>query len=88
MARNCKIINFSGVVECKKRRIGCIQLGFYQIGTEDIKYNRFIWNNHRDVIFQGKASIGSGCKISNSGELIFGDGFNMSANSTIIVTKK
>lgn len=88
VARNVKIINLGGSVVVNDHSRGNIQIGFYQVGTEDRRYNRFIWNNNGNVIFQGNAKLGSGTKISNSGELIFGRNFVITSNSTIIGTKK
>ena len=65
-----------------------IKIGFGDVGHYDRKRSRGIWQVSGTVSFGGKASIGHGSKISVRGNLFFGDGFNMTAESTIVCAKE
>ena len=65
-----------------------IKIGFGDVGHYDRKRSRTIWQVSGTVGFGGKASIGHGSKISVRGNLFFGDGFNMTAESTIVCAKE
>jgi acetyltransferase-like isoleucine patch superfamily enzyme len=65
-----------------------IKIGFGDVGHYDRKRSRSIWQVSGTVSFGGKASIGHGSKISVRGNLCFGDGFNMTAESTIVCAKE
>ena len=65
-----------------------IKIGFGDVGHYDRKRSRTIWQVSGTVSFGGKASIGHGSKISVRGNLFFGDGFNMTAESTIVCAKE
>ncbi len=51
--------------------------------------NELVWDINGEVVFKGKASIGSGCKISVSEEakLILGSNFRISAHSCLDCNK-
>lgn len=61
-----------------------IKIGFGDVGHYDRKRSRSIWQVSGTVIFEGKASIGHGSKLSVRGILTFGSDFNMTAESTIV----
>ena len=65
-----------------------VKIGFGDVGHYDRKRSRGIWQVSGTVSFGGKASIGHGSKISVRGNLFFGDGFNMTAESTIVCAKE
>ena len=65
-----------------------IKIGFGDVGHYDRKRSRTIWQVSGTVSFGGKASVGHGSKISVRGNLFLGDGFNMTAESTIVCAKE
>ncbi|MBL4775406.1 MAG: acyltransferase [Mariprofundus sp.] len=65
-----------------------IKIGFGDIAIFDRKKSRTVWSVGGTVEFLGTASIGHGSKISVAGELIIGDGFRMSAESSIVAASK
>ena len=65
-----------------------VKIGFGDVGHYDRKRSRSIWQVSGTVSFGGKASIGHGSKISVRGDLHLGDGFNMTAESTIVCAKE
>jgi acetyltransferase-like isoleucine patch superfamily enzyme len=67
-----------------------IKIGFGDVGIFDKRRSRTIWEVSGRVVFNGQARIGIGSKISVglSGELIFGDNFQMSSESSIVSYKK
>lgn len=67
-------------------RTGLVHIGFGEVGIFDNKKSRSIWDIAGTVIFKGKADIGHGSKISvgESGTLILGENFTVTAESTII----
>lgn len=65
-----------------------IKIGFGDVGHYDRKRSRGIWQVSGTVSFGGKVSIGHGSKISVRGNLCLGDGFNMTAESTIVCAKE
>ena len=65
-----------------------VKIGFGDVGHYDRKRSRSIWQVSGTVSFGGKASIGHGSKISVRGNLCLGDGFNMTAESTIVCAKE
>ena len=65
-----------------------VKIGFGDVGHYDRKRSRGIWQVSGTVSFGGKASIGHGSKVSVRGNLCLGDGFNMTAESTIVCAKE
>lgn len=67
-----------------------VEIGFDKVGIFDNKFSRSIWEVFGTVVFKGNALIGHGSKISvgNNGTLIFGNNFEVSAESTIIAYSK
>mgnify|MGYP002855562715 FL=1 len=72
----------------EKVETAMIKIGFGDVGHYDRKRSRGIWQVSGTVSFGGKASIGHGSKISVRGNLCLGDGFNMTAESTIVCAKE
>lgn len=82
------MLNVAGKVIIDDRLpVGAIQIGFYGVGIADYRYERSIWQNFGTVEFKGKAYLGSGSRISNSGHLTMGDGVSITANSAIVCHK-
>ena len=72
----------------EKVETAMVKIGFGDVGHYDRKRSRGIWQVSGTVSFGGKASIGHGSKISVRGNLCLGDGFNMTAESTIVCAKE
>ncbi len=71
-------------------RTGLIQIGYGKVGVSDFKRSRAIWEVYGNVVFNGRAFIMHGCKLSvgENAELIIGDNFNMSTECAIVAAKK
>ena len=69
---------------------GMIKIGYRGVEIFDHQKSRAIWQVSGAVIFNGRARIGHGSKISvgKEGTLIFGDNFTVTAESTIIASTK
>jgi len=67
---------------------GMITIGFGRVGIFDRHKSRTIWQVAGRVVFKGRARIGHGSKLSVSGNIIMGDGFTISAESTLVATTK
>lgn len=65
---------------------GIVKIGFGDVGIFDKKRARTILEIKGSVTFKGAANIGHGAKLSvgESGSLIFGNNFNLTAESEII----
>ncbi|MEO2189151.1 hypothetical protein [[Clostridium] innocuum] len=61
-----------------------VYFGFVDVGIFDKKYERSIWDNNGIFQFEGSAHFGQGTRISNSGKIVFGDNFCVTANSAIV----
>lgn len=72
----------------EKVETAMVKIGFGDVGHYDRKRSRSIWQVSGTITFGGKASIGHGSKISVRGNLCLGDGFNMTAESTIVCAKE
>lgn len=92
VSRNCRLRRLDGKVIIRTDNIytGMIKIGFDGISIFDNKKSRSIWQVSGTVIFEGKTSIGHGSKIdcSDNGHLVLGENFIISAESTIICSKK
>lgn len=69
-------------------KTGMILWGIGNVGIFDKKRSRSIIELTGTILFNGKARFGNGVKVSVSGELILGDNFTITAESTIFCTKK
>ena len=92
ISRNVKLLKVSGNVSINKKRYypGMIKIGFGHVGIFDKNKSKSIWEVKGSVIFNEKISIGHGSKISvlKNGELIFGNNFTISAESSIVCNKR
>lgn len=88
-SKNLKITNLNGKVSVDKNLpIGAITIGFPDISIFDSKYEKGIWNNQGEIVFRGKTHFGQGTRITNTGKMIFGTNFGISANTSIICEKE
>ena len=71
--------------DCKPT-FGLVHIGFGEVGVFDVKNSRSIWEVYGTITFKGKASFGQGSKITvaKEGNLVIGDNFRITAESTII----
>ena len=89
VSRQVVLSKLGGMVELRgERRIGCIRIGFPHVAVFDVKYERSIWNNDGTIVFCGDAALGSGTRICNHGELVFGERTLITANCSIICYSK
>lgn len=89
VSRDVKLAQMNGTITSNvPLQTGCIHIGFPNVGIIDHKFQRSIWDNSGRIVLNGSVSLGSGARISNSGEIEFGNHFNLNANSTIVCTKK
>lgn len=68
-------------------KTGMIKMGFSNLGIVDYPKERLLFENSGEIHFAGKADIGTGSRISNSGTLTFGEDFQSSGKMTVICTK-
>lgn len=91
LSRNVYLRTVSGriIFECPVH-LGIIKIGYGNVGIFDDKASRSIWDVSGTVIFQGRANMGHGSKISvgKNGQLIFGDDFRITAESSIVAFSK
>lgn len=80
-----KVTSGKIILDCSIRT-GLIQFGYGNIGIFDNKKSRSIWEVSGTVVFKGKCNIGHGSKISvgNSGKLILGENFVITAETSIV----
>lgn len=89
VARSVKFYKLGGTVKLlSQRHMGMVKLGFPFADIFDYKYERFIWSNSGEVVFEGTAYLGQGNRISNHGKLFFGDNIVVNSNSTLICHKE
>ena len=69
---------------------GIIKIGFGDVGIFDKKKSRTVWEVNGNIYFQGSAFIGHGAKIcvGRDGDLLLGNNFVLSAESSIVAFKK
>lgn len=71
-------------------RYGLVKIGYGRLGIFDEKHSRTILEISGELVFKGTASIGHGSKISVTadGKIVFGNGFIITAESSIVSFKK
>lgn len=86
VSKNVYLMDLRGSVniEVDDLSFGMIKIGFGQVGIFDQNKSRSIWQVRGLVTFNGKANIGHGSKISVNGELELGEGFAITAESSIV----
>lgn len=92
IGKNVANMNLCGQVNlnvCNKEiQTGLVKIGFCNLGIVDEKRERMIFDNSGSITFKGKADIGTGSRLSNAGDLVFGEGFQSSGKMTIICNKR
>lgn len=82
VSRHTKIVCAKGIINVKNVGKFDIRIGFSGL---DIFYKtNSIFSNSGLIEFNGYCHLGSGTKISNTGKLVFGNNFNITANSSIV----
>lgn len=88
ISRRTCLRKMNGSIEIFNDKIetGMIRIGYGNVGIFDKKRSHSIWEVSGKVIFKGETNIGHGSKIvvGNYGNLIFGENFTISAESTIV----
>lgn len=87
LSRNVILKRLEGCVEFNcPVKYNLVKIGFESIGIFDVKCSKSILEIKGNIIFNGKARIGQGCKISvaKNGKLIFGDQFMITAETAIV----
>ena len=82
-----KIVKLGGKVIVHGPKNNKVRIGFGNINIIDDKCQRSMWFNEGTIEFNGKAVFGKGCKISNSGRLVFGDNFTVNGTTSIVCKK-
>lgn len=88
LSKKTKLQKVSGNIILKEYNFGDIKIGFSGVGIFDKNYQRTIYENIGEIVFEGKANIGVGSRIINAGKLEIGKQFNITAGTTIICYKK
>lgn len=91
VARNMRLRELKGEVEIKGEiKTGGIRLGYGKMGHFDARDQRGIWDNRGKVIFHSTAYLGLGTRISVNPNAVLnlGQGFNITAKSTLLVEKE
>lgn len=71
-----------------KVTFGRVRIGFGEVNIFDPSRSRSVWDNTGTVLINGHAKFGHGTKISVSGEIIFGDNFETTAECQIYCVHK
>ena len=90
ISRNTKLRSMKGTVKLSgPLKPGLVRIGFEEIGMYDKRYNRPVWENSGQVIFEGSAIIKFGAKviIGENGILKIGNNLRFSSGSSIICYK-
>ena len=78
----------AGTVDLGIIKTGIVKIGFGDIPLIDSTRTKTLLNLSGSFIFRGSAEIGPGCSLGGSGKWIFGDGFRMTANSSIFADNR
>lgn len=85
---NTLLKDISGEVIINNPKMFGIRIGFGNTDNHSWKHEKTIFKNSGKIIFCGKAKIGFGSVISNSGYLSIGNNFSISCKGSIICRKK
>lgn len=91
MSYNTVLLSTKGKITINRPiKTAMIRIGFGNVGIFDKSKSRTILNIYGEIIFNGRADIGHGSRISINavGKLILGDNFKISAESSIICREK
>ena len=85
VARRTVFVKLSGSLYVER---GCrVFIGYQIISIQDSKYSRTLWDVTGSVCFKGNAIIGKGSRLSIGGNLIVGNSFKITGDSTIICSR-
>lgn len=86
IARSYRLKELRGHVDLCCMRFGSVRLGYSSVGIFDRRDSRGIWQVSGTIVFKGRASFGSGSKIScgPDGSMVVGDNFVNTANGSFI----
>lgn len=86
VSKNVYFMDLKGsvTIDSDNLRFGMVKIGFGQVGIFDPHKSRSIWQVNGNVVFKGKANIGHGSKISVAGNLEMGEGFTITAESSVV----
>ena len=88
VSRRTAIRSLKGRIELRTPvRRGLLKLGYCGLGTQDMSFERTIWEVEGTIILYGPVSFDRGCRISVSGQLTLGAGFTVTGGSTLICKK-
>lgn len=87
VSKNTLIKGVNGKITLPKNiKTGIIRFGFGNIGIFDSERSKSIWQVNGEAIFEGRANIGHGSRLSinSNGKIKIGKNLDISAESTII----
>lgn len=86
----CKIAKLGGVKISSDIKFGMIRIGNRIAGTLETSKGATLWQNSGEIVFGGKANIGTGTVISvgKNAKLVFGNNIAITGRSTIICKKE
>jgi len=69
--------------------MGMLNIGPHELGTQDMRYSRTIWDVEGTLVINGRATFGRGSRISirQDGVLTVGQDFSLTGRSSIICEK-
>ena len=89
ISRNIRLKRMNGnIIINVPIQTALIQIGYSNVGIFDRKFSKGVWEVSGTIVFNGKCNIGYGAKISvcNSGRVVFGNNFIITAASTIVAS--
>lgn len=88
-SRHVRLANLGGTVRCPEKT-GTVQVGFGHVGIVDARTQPSVWEVQGEVDFCGFARFGPGSRlvVGNGARARFGDGFLITAASSIIASKE
>lgn len=84
ISKNVVLREVGGVIRLRELKFGLVKLGFSNVAVFDGSRAKFIYRNRGELVFDGRAFLGQGVALDNSGRIIFGDNFRITANSMLI----
>lgn len=82
VSRNVRLKTLKGEVAIEDEYCGVVKIGFGNVAIFDNE--RAVWMNRGTIRFKGKARIGRGTRIANTGNLIIGDNLEITAKSEFV----
>ncbi len=88
VSNNTILKDISGEIILKNPKTFGVRIGFGSTDNYSWKHEKTIFKNRGQLVFEGKAKLGFGSVISNSGYLNIGNNFSISCKGSIICRKK